>query len=129
MNDTESRFATARHFLEWAPRQPEKLTAQINVYKNTLQILGWYPGGIEQDLQALVDDCGLLEIGQRQARLLDDCSTGNSCVFGFVADEYLLDDKVRRIHPEYRPRTVRQIRGLPTIHLRRKSPLHLPSHR
>ncbi|KAL8997007.1 MAG: hypothetical protein Q9188_006431 [Gyalolechia gomerana] len=93
-NDTESRFATAKRFLEWAPRQPKEFTSQINVLKTTVQVLGWYLGGTKQELQALIDDSGLLQIGQPESQVSGDCSTDNSRIFGVVTNECLPDEKV-----------------------------------
>ncbi|KAL8690415.1 MAG: hypothetical protein Q9224_004412 [Gallowayella concinna] len=92
--DTESRFAAAKRFLEWAPRQPKEFTSQINVYKSSIQVLGWYLGGTKQELQALLDDSGLLTIGQPESQITGDCSTDNSRIFGIVTDTCLPDDKV-----------------------------------
>ncbi|KAL8725326.1 MAG: hypothetical protein Q9166_007432 [cf. Caloplaca sp. 2 TL-2023] len=93
-NDTGSRFATAKRFLEWAPRQPKELTSQINIFKNTVQILGWYLGGSKRDLKKLIDDSGLLHIGQPQAQISGGCNTDNSRIFGIVTNECLPDNKV-----------------------------------
>lgn len=93
-NDTESRFATAKRFLEWAPRQPKEFTSQINVLKTTVQVLGWYLGSTKKELQALIDDSGLLQIGQPESQVSGDCSTDNSRIFGVVTNECLPDEKV-----------------------------------
>lgn len=93
-NDSDSRFATAKRFLEWAPRQPKEFTSQINIYKSTVQVLGWYLGGTEQELQALVDESGLLQLGNPRYKVSGNCSTDNSRIFGIVTDECLPDDKV-----------------------------------
>ena len=93
-NDTKSRFPVAKRFLEWAPRQPKAFTSQINIYKNTVQILGWYLGGSIESLQVLLEDSRLLQIGQPFAQVSGNCSTDNSRIFGIITDECLPDDKV-----------------------------------
>ncbi|KAI4087219.1 MAG: hypothetical protein LQ339_008942, partial [Xanthoria mediterranea] len=93
-NTTQSRFPVAKRFLEWAPRQPKEFTSQINIHKSTVQILGWYLGGSKKELQALINDSGLLEIGDPHSQIGGDCSTDNSRIFGIVTSECLPDDKV-----------------------------------
>ncbi|KAL8814418.1 MAG: hypothetical protein Q9223_006349 [Gallowayella weberi] len=93
-NDTESRFAAAKRFLEWAPRQPKEFTSQINVFKSSVQVLGWYLGGTQQELQTLLDGSGLLKIGRPDSQITGDCSTDNSRIFGIVTNVCLPDDKV-----------------------------------
>ncbi|KAL8762949.1 MAG: hypothetical protein Q9194_007454 [Teloschistes cf. exilis] len=93
-NESESRFAAAKRFLEWAPRQPKEFTSQINVYKSSVQVLGWYLGRTQQELQALLNDSGLLAIGHPESQVTGDCSTDNSRIFGIVTNVCLPDDKV-----------------------------------
>ncbi|KAL8879471.1 MAG: hypothetical protein Q9198_002917 [Flavoplaca austrocitrina] len=93
-NKTENRFPVAKRFLEWAPRQPEEFTSQINIHKSTVQILGWYLGRSKQELQALINDSGLLEIGEPHYQIGGNCSTDNSRIFGVITSECLPDEKV-----------------------------------
>ncbi len=93
-NESDTRFDAAKRFLDWAPRQPKEFTSQINVYKSTVQVLGWYLGGTQQQLQGLINDSGLLEIGHPQSQISGNCNTDNSRIFGFITNECLPDDKV-----------------------------------
>lgn len=93
-NDTASRFPAAKRFLEWAPRQPKEFTSQINIFKNEVQILGWYLGGTKADLETLIQESGLLEIGSPEAQISGNCSTDNSRIFGIVTNECLPDSEV-----------------------------------
>lgn len=93
-NNTADRYDVARRFLEWAPVQPKKLTSQVNVYKNTVQVLGWYLGGSAEELQALVNESGLLQIGNPQVQISGNCNTDNSRLFGYSTTECLPDDQV-----------------------------------
>ena len=93
-NDTNARFDVAKRFLEWAPRQPKAFTSQVNVYKSTVQVLGWYLGGTQQELQALLNTSGLLQIGQPESQVSGNCNTDNSRIFGYTTTECLPDDKV-----------------------------------
>ena len=93
-NTTENRFPVAKRFLEWAPRQPKEFTSQINIHKSTVQILGWYLGASKQGLQALINDSGLLEIGEPHSQIGGNCSTDNSRIFGIITSECLPDEKV-----------------------------------
>lgn len=93
-NKTEDRFPVAKRFLEWAPRQPKEFTSQINIFKSTVQILGWYLGGSKEELQALINDSGLLEIGEPLSQIGGNCSTDNSRIFGVITSECLPDNKV-----------------------------------
>ena len=93
-NNTDNRFDVAKRFLEWAPRQPKEFTSQVNVYRSTVQVLGWYLGGTQQELSALVKDSGLLQIGQPQTQVSGNCNTDNARVFGYTTTECVPDDKV-----------------------------------
>ena len=93
-NDTEARFDVAKRFFEWAPRAPKEFTSQVNVYKSTVQVLGWHLGGSRQDLETLIKGSGLLDIGEPNAQISGDCSTDNSRVFGYTTNECLPDNKV-----------------------------------
>lgn len=93
-NDTDTRFDVAKRFLDWAPRQPKEFTSQINIFKSAVQVLGWYLGGTQQQLQGLVNDSGFLELGQPQSQVSGNCNTDNSRVFGFATTECVPDDKV-----------------------------------
>lgn len=93
-NDTNARYDVAKRFLEWAPRQPKEFTSQVNVYKSTVQVLGWYLGGTQQELQSLLNSSGLLQIGHPESQVSGDCNTDNSRIFGYTTSECLPDDKV-----------------------------------
>lgn len=93
-NSTDDRYPVAKRFLEWAPRQDSKFTSQVNVYKSSVQILGWYYGGTADQLQVLLDDSGLPKIGHPQVKVAGNCSTENSRLWGPVVTDCLPDDKV-----------------------------------
>ena len=93
-NDTNNRFDVAKRFLDWGPRQKKEFTSQINVYRSTVQVLGWYLGGSQQQLQEIVNNSGLLQIGQPQLQLSGNCGTDNSRLFGYTTTECVPDDKV-----------------------------------
>ncbi|KAF7504898.1 hypothetical protein GJ744_001619 [Endocarpon pusillum] len=117
-NETDTRYEVAKRFLDWAPRQPKEFTSQINVYKSKVQVLGWYLGGTQQQLQRLVNDSGLLELGHPQSQISGNCNTDNSRIFGIVTNECLPDDKVDSSILKCCPRGFCSIRQLPTTHLR-----------
>ncbi|KAL8718299.1 MAG: hypothetical protein Q9225_004541 [Loekoesia sp. 1 TL-2023] len=58
------------------------------------KVLGWHLGGTKQELQALIDESGLLQIGRPRSQVSGNCSTDNSRIFGIVTTECLPDDKV-----------------------------------
>lgn len=93
-NDPGIRFDVARRFLEWAPRQPKEFTSQVNVYKGTVQVLGWYLGGSQQQLQNIVQESGLLAIGKPQFNISGNCNTDNSRIYGYTIDECVPDSDV-----------------------------------
>ena len=86
-NDTEVRFDVAKRFFEWGPTAPKELTSQVNVYKSAVQVLGWHLGGTREELQALVDASGLLDIGEPELQIASDCSTDESRLFGYTTFE------------------------------------------
>lgn len=88
------RYDVAKRFLAWGPAQPKEFTSQVNVYKNTVSVVGWYLGGTVQQLGAIVNASGLLEIGSPQVVVSGGCSTDNSRIFGYTAFECLPDDQV-----------------------------------
>ena len=93
-NETDTRFDVAKRFLDWAPRQPKEFTSQINVYKSKVQVWAWYLGGTQQQLQRLINDSGLLELGHPQSQISGNCNTDNSRIWGVVTTECVPDDKV-----------------------------------
>ena len=62
-NDTASRFPAAKQYLDWASKQIPEFMSQINVYRDNVQVLGWYYGGTKDQLSSLVNSSGLLDIG------------------------------------------------------------------
>lgn len=93
-NDPEIRFDVAQRFLEWGPRQPREFTSQVNVYRDSVQVLGWYLGGTRQQLQKIVQDSSLLQIGAPQFNISGNCSTDNSRVFGYTVNDCVPDEEV-----------------------------------
>lgn len=93
-NDPGVRFDVARRFLEWGPRQAREFTSQVNVYKDTVQVLGWHLGGTRQQLQAIVQESGLLQIGAPQFNISGNCSTANSRIFGYTVNDCVPDGEV-----------------------------------
>lgn len=92
--DPGIRFDVARRFLEWGPRQPKEFTSQVNVYKGTVQVLGWYLGGTRQQLQSIVQESGLLQIGKPRFNISGNCNTDNSRVYGYTIEECVPDSDV-----------------------------------
>ncbi|BCS24871.1 uncharacterized protein APUU_41315S [Aspergillus puulaauensis] len=93
-NDTASRFPATKQYLDWAPKQIPEFMSQINVYRDNVQVLGWYYGGTKDQLASLVDSSGLLDIGSPEVVIAGDCNTDNARVFGYTTMECLPDDEV-----------------------------------
>ena len=92
--DPNSSFDVAKRFLEWAPRQPKEFTSQVNVFRDYVQILGWYLGGTRQELHGLIEESGLLHIGNPQLNISGNCNTDNSRIYGYTTYDCVADDKV-----------------------------------
>ncbi|KAJ9635852.1 hypothetical protein H2199_008205 [Coniosporium tulheliwenetii] len=88
------RYDVAKRFLAWGPAQPKEFTSQVNVFKNSIQVVGWYLGGSAQQLGQIVNASGLLEIGSPQVVVSGGCNTDNSRLFGYTTFECLPDDQV-----------------------------------
>ena len=83
-NDTTA-FHVAKQFLEWAPLVDPDFTSQINVYNNHIEIIGWYLGKSQAELQNLMDGSGLLRISTQHllnVSISGDCTTDASRLFG-----------------------------------------------
>ncbi|KAL2869029.1 FAD-binding oxidoreductase [Aspergillus lucknowensis] len=93
-NDTESRFPASQRYLDWAPKQVPEFMSQINVYRDTVQVLGWHYGGTEEELTALVETSGLLDIGTPEVIISGNCNTDNARIFGYTTTECQPDEEV-----------------------------------
>lgn len=93
-NDTASRFPAAKQYLDWAPKQIPEFMSQINVYRDKVQVLGWYYGGTEDELRSLVNASGLLDIGKPAVVIAGGCNTDNARAFGYTTMECLPGGKV-----------------------------------
>lgn len=93
-NDSNIRYDVAKQFLDWAPQATKEFTSQVNVYKSTVQVLGWYVGGSAQQAQALINSSGLLEIGTPDVQISGNCNTDNSRLFGYTTTQCLPDSEV-----------------------------------
>ena len=83
-NDTTA-FDVAKQFLQWAPLADSHFTSQINVYTNHVEIIGWYLGKNQAELQNLMNKSGLLHISTPHLlniSISGDCSTDASRLFG-----------------------------------------------
>ncbi|KAK8155761.1 hypothetical protein IWX90DRAFT_442785 [Phyllosticta citrichinensis] len=92
--DAQTRFDIAKRFLEWGPALPKEVTSQINVYKDTISIIGVGVGISKDELQALVDDSGLGALGNATIGVFGGCSTDNMRTFGYTSFACEADDKV-----------------------------------
>ncbi|KAI9676085.1 MAG: hypothetical protein M1817_000828 [Caeruleum heppii] len=93
-SDPANRFEVSKRFLDWAPKQTKEFTAQINVYKAKTEVLGWYYGGSQSELQSIIDGSGLLDIGTPEVKVAGNCGTDNSRIFGYVLNDCIPDDQV-----------------------------------
>lgn len=103
-NDASVRYDVAQRFFEWAPVQIPEFTSQVNVYQSTVSVLGWYLGGSADQLQALMQESGLLEIGTPTVYISGNCSTDNARMFGYTIFECVpdaqLDRQIMNVVPE-----------------------------
>ncbi|KAJ3499817.1 hypothetical protein NLG97_g20 [Lecanicillium saksenae] len=92
--DQESRFLVAKHFMDWAPKQESSFMSQINVYRDSVQILAWHYGQSASALQKLLDGSGLLAIGKPQVIVAGGCNTNNARLFGYTIMDCVADEQV-----------------------------------
>ncbi|KAK7551530.1 hypothetical protein IWX49DRAFT_286538 [Phyllosticta citricarpa] len=92
--DAQTRFDIAKRFLEWGPALPKEVTSQVNVYKDTISIVGVGIGLSKDELQALVDESGLGALGNATVGVFGGCSTDNMRTFGYTSFACEADDKV-----------------------------------
>lgn len=93
-NEPDTRVDVATQFFSWGPFADTRLTSQVDVHKNRTQISGWCYGCDVEELQMLVDESGLLEIGDPEVHISGGCSSANSRMVGFFVDECIPDEKV-----------------------------------
>ncbi|PGH19878.1 hypothetical protein AJ80_03797 [Polytolypa hystricis UAMH7299] len=79
--DPTTRFLATKTWHNWAPRQVGEFTSQFNLYSDRSQFIGWYLGGTQAQLQAILDESGLLDIPGAEVYIDGDCSTENSRMF------------------------------------------------
>lgn len=90
-------YQVAKRFLDWAPRQDPAFTSQVNVFGNKVQVLGWYLGKSQAQLQDLVKSSGLLSVAgsaPTNVSIEGDCSTVNSRLFGYTTFTCPKDNEV-----------------------------------
>lgn len=78
-------FDVAKRFLKWAPLADSHFTSQINVYNNHVEIIGWYLGKSQAELQSLMNGSGLLHISTQHllnVSMSGNCITDASRLFG-----------------------------------------------
>ena len=90
-------FDVAKRFLDWAPKADPAFTSQVNVFQDTISVLGWYLGKSQSELQQLIGESNLLSISpesQTQVSISGNCNTDNSRLFGYTTFECTPDDQV-----------------------------------
>jgi len=90
-------YQVAKRFLEWAPKADPAFTSQVNVFRNTVQVSGWYLGKSKAQLQELMDSSELLNVtGQAPTTVVieGDCNTDNSRLFGYTTFTCQKDSEV-----------------------------------
>jgi FAD/FMN-containing dehydrogenase len=98
--DPADRFPATQRFLEWGPAAPSALTSQINVYRDYVQVVGWYYGQSADALTALVNSSGLLSIGNPAVYISGGCNTDNARMFSYVGvTSCEPDDDVEQLAP------------------------------
>lgn len=95
--DPSVQFNVSQRFLEWAPTAPAEFTSNINIYPDNLQLIGWYLGKSKQDLEALMESSGLLDLGNPQTTIGGDCSTDNSRLLGYYIFDCVPDDQLTQV--------------------------------
>lgn len=58
-----------------------EFTSQFNLYSNRTEFLGWYLGGSEEQLNAILKESGFLDIPDAVVSVSGNCSTENSRMF------------------------------------------------
>ncbi|KAK8013154.1 hypothetical protein PG991_009425 [Apiospora marii] len=107
-NTTEAQVPVAQRFLEWAPTAAAEFTSQVNIYKSSVQVLGWYLGGTKADLESLLAQSGLLQLRGGDGRngttplvpqvvMSEGCNTMNARMFGYYVQECLPDEEVEQL--------------------------------
>jgi hypothetical protein len=89
-------YQVAKRFLDWAPRQDLAFSSQVNVYGNKVQVLGWYLGKSQTQLEDLINLSGLLNVAgvPTNVSIEGGCNTLNSRLFGYTTFTCQKDDEV-----------------------------------
>lgn len=98
-NEPETRVDVASRFFGWGPKADSRLMSQVNVRKNLTEVTGWCYGCSVEELQAMVDESGLLEIGKPDVYITGGCSTVNSRLVGLTMDECVPDEQIKEMAP------------------------------
>ncbi|GKZ31999.1 hypothetical protein AbraIFM66950_001016 [Aspergillus brasiliensis] len=95
-NASSDRYPVAQRFFDWAPVQIPAFTSQVNVYKSSINFLGQYLGGTENELRKLINESGLLDIGTPTIYISGNCDTDNSRLFGYTSYECVPANETNR---------------------------------
>ena len=88
----ETRNEAAEKYFDWAAKVDPLFNSQINLYSNSLGIVGWYSGKTASELTAIVKASGLSDIKDAQIKITDNCSTENSRNFLLGTQTECTDD-------------------------------------
>ena len=91
-DDKATRFDVTKIYQDWSPKQVPEFTSQLNVYSNRTQLIGWYLGGTEEQLQNIMDESGLLDIHNANVSISGNCSTENSRMFWLSKENSCIPD-------------------------------------
>ncbi|EPE28137.1 FAD-binding protein [Glarea lozoyensis ATCC 20868] len=81
----DTAYQIAKKFLEWAPKADPAFTSSIFIYKDQVEVTGWYLGKTQAQLQTLIDSSGFQSISPKnlnQSIVSGNCNTDASRVFG-----------------------------------------------
>ncbi|KAF4633952.1 hypothetical protein G7Y89_g4163 [Cudoniella acicularis] len=76
--NASTRYEVARKYIDWAPRQVKEFSSQINMYSDNTNLVGWYLGGTEDQLNSILATSGLLNVSGAEVNIQKNCSTLNS---------------------------------------------------
>ena len=88
----EIRPEATQKYLDWASKQDPHFNSQLNLYSSTASVLGWYVGKTKDELTAIVQSSGLMDLPGAQIKISGNCSNENSRNFWLYTQTECTDD-------------------------------------
>lgn len=87
-----TRTEATQKYLEWGAYQDPHFNSQLNLYSEHAGVLGWYLGKTVEELTAIVETSGLLDVPDVNYTITGNCNAENSRNYWLYSQTTCTDD-------------------------------------